>query len=341
MKVYIAGVEHGEEMHLQGEAIKPAFAKLLTEAKSMKIYLADTGTYFNRLHGAPMKKALMDGLKERNNMKVALAGGITGNLFPLFTQWLEEDCDIEKALEKYSKGDEDFKRFIDPMRFHSKVSVLESFYYINPKSEAIIERYEDVLLDSGAFTLFTSGEKADWDAYVERYADFINRHHIKNFFELDIDKLVGREKVIEMTKRLEKLTNRQPIPVWHKFRGMKDFEQMCDQYPYVAIGGIVSGEIRRQEYPQLTHFIKMAHDKGCKIHGLGFTKIPLLKYLHWDSVDSTAWLSGNKFGFVYEFRNGDLVKHNPPKGKGVQGDKVAVHNYLEWVKFQQYAKTNL
>ena len=308
MKVYLAGTEHGCDSYLQGEPIKPFLARAL---------------------------------KERKEMKIALAGGISGNLFPLFTRWLEEDEDVEKALMAYGKGDESFKQYIDPMKFHSQVSVLESFYYINPKSEAIIERYDDILLDSGAFTLFTSGEKTDWDDYVTRYADFINRHKIKNFFELDIDKLVGREKVVEMTKRLERLTGRKPIPVWHKFRGMADFEKMCDEYPYVAIGGIVSGEIKRQEYPALAHFIKIAHDKGAKIHGLGFTKIPLLKQLHWDSVDSTAWLSGNRFGFLYEYRNGNLIKHKPPKGKGVYGEKVAVHNYLEWVKFQQWAKTNL
>lgn len=306
MKVYLAGTEHGCD-------------KYLHEKKTIAPFLA---------------KGIVD-------MKIALAGGISGNLFPLFTKWLDEDKNIEKALAFYMNGDEDYIKYVEPMKFHSQVSVLESFYYINPKSEAVIEQYDDILLDSGAFTLFTSGKKADWDEYVDRYADFINRHHIKHFFELDIDKLVGREKVKQLTKRLEFLTNQQPIPVWHKFRGYEEFETMCDQYKYVAIGGIVSGEIKRQEYKHLAHFIGVAHDKGCKIHGLGFTKIPLLKYLHWDSVDSTAWLSGNRFGFVYQYRNGDMLKHKPPKGKGVQGNKVAVNNYLEWVKFQKWAEHNL
>lgn len=307
MKIYLAGVEHGSDMYLQGEPAKPFLAQMLKETK----------------------------------MKVALAGGITGNLFPLFTRWLDEQGDIEKAIEAFSNGDESYKQYIDPMRFHSQVSVLESFYYINPRSEAVIERYEDILLDSGAFTLFTSGETANWDEYLERYANFINKHKIRHFFELDIDKLVGREKVIEMTKRLEQMTNQKPIPVWHKFRGMAEFEKMCDEYPYVAIGGIVSGEIKRQEYPALSHFIKIAHDKGAKIHGLGFTKIPLLKYLHWDSVDSTAWLSGNRFGAIYHFENGVMSKVRPPAGKGVDGKRTAVHNYLEWVKFQKWAEDNL
>lgn len=33
MKVYIAGVEHGSDMYLQGEAIKPTFAKIYREER--------------------------------------------------------------------------------------------------------------------------------------------------------------------------------------------------------------------------------------------------------------------------------------------------------------------
>ena len=81
---------------------------------------------------------------------------------------------------------------------------LESFYYITKKDEPLIHKYKGFLLDSGAFTFMSNSKsRTDWDEYVERYADFINRHDIKHFFELDIDVLVGINEVERLIK-LEK-----------------------------------------------------------------------------------------------------------------------------------------
>ena len=71
------------------------------------------------------------------------------------------------------------------------VYVLESFYYANQKTEQYLPLFKDFLLDSGAFTFFSSGRNVNWDDYVDRYAAFIIKNNVKKFFELDIDKLVG------------------------------------------------------------------------------------------------------------------------------------------------------
>ncbi len=117
---------------------------------------------------------------------------------------------------------------------------------------------------------------------------------------------------------------------------------MCEDYDYVAIGGIVSGEIKKQDYRYFTWFIQQAHQRGAKIHGLGFTNLRGIEKYHFDSVDSTAWTCGNRFGLVYKFNGRTMVSADVPAGKRI-GDArgLAIHNFNEWVKFQRYAEKYL
>lgn len=90
---------------------------------------------------------------------------------------------------------------------------LHSFYYCDKWVEnVLIPRSKKFLLDSGAFTFFSKGGCADWEKYIKRYASFINRNNIELFFELDIDKLVGYEKVLFYRKKLEDMTGKPVIP---------------------------------------------------------------------------------------------------------------------------------
>lgn len=221
--------------------------------------------------------------------------------------------------------------------------ILESFYYADADTERLLPLFGDFLLDSGAFTFMQDNKThLDWDAYIEQYANFIVRNNIQKYFELDIDSVVGYEKVKEYRKKLEFLTGRQCIPVWHKSRGINEWIAMCDEYNYVAIGGIVSKEIKPEQYKAFPMMIAEAHKRGAKVHGLGFTNLTLLSQIHFDSVDSTAWTTGNRFGFIYHFDGKTMKKIDCPKGKRL-GDprKVALINYTEWIKFQRYAEINL
>lgn len=228
------------------------------------------------------------------------------------------------------------------------INILESYYYAanNCNFERLYKRRRKFLLDSGAFTFMQKNRvNVNWDTYVEQYADFINKHDIDLFFELDIDGIIGIDNVEKYRDRLEVLTGKKSIPVWHGNRGKQYFIDMCKTYPYVAIGGLVgAGDFtsRRKIEEVFTWFINTAHQHSCKIHGLGYTKIPGLKKYKFDSVDSTAWLYGNISGFLYKFntREGtmDKVKKN---GCKVKSEEVAWHNFHEWIKFSKYAEIYL
>lgn len=224
----------------------------------------------------------------------------------------------------------------------SKPYILESFYYTDADTERLLPYFGDFLLDSGAFTFLSNQKKQlDWNDYIERYCHFVVKNKVSSFFELDIDSIVGYEKVKEIRKTIEKKTGRQTIPVWHKSRGKDEFIRMCDEYPRVAIGGIVTKEITREQYKYFPWFLEQAHQRGCKVHGLGFTSLDGVVKYKFDSVDSTAWTTGNRFGFVYKFNGTTMIKIDVPNGKRLNGKLAAVNNFAEWIKFQQYADENL
>lgn len=225
-----------------------------------------------------------------------------------------------------------------------KPLILESFYYCDNKTERLLPYYGDFLLDSGAFTFMMNSKKTNvnWDEYIEKYADFIKRNKVEKFFELDIDSIVGYEKVLEYRKKLEQLTGRQSIPVWHSNRGIQDFINACQNYPYVALGGIVGKEWSSRAEKYIPWFIKTAHTNGAKIHGLGYTRLTKLKKYHFDSVDSTSWTTGNRFGHAWRFDGTTMEKVDVPPGKRIKDSRgLALNNYTEWIKFQKYADTHL
>lgn len=284
-------------------------------------------------------------------MIVYLAGGVTGNLISLWKNMLKlylagtysRPFVIEEAMKLYLAGIQGkAKDFV--IINNSKPYILESYFYIKEQNEWILKMrpyFKDFLLDSGAFT-YLNGAKANinWDKYIEEYAEFINKHNIQYFIELDIDSVVGIKEVERLRYKLENLTGKQSIPVWHKSRGLEYWKKMTSEYKYVAIGGIVTKEIKRSEYNLFIPLLKIARENRCKVHGLGFTNMEGLKKYKFYSVDSTAWLYGNRGGFIYKFNGQGLDKINI-KNMRLKPKEAAIHNFNEWLKFSIYAEQNL
>ena len=297
-------------------------------------------------------------------MKIFLAGGISGNLREFWQRVMKiylagprSRGEVMDAMKVYIAGDNNKKKILREQLYGCDfftgennlkgINILESFYYLRKNEEfmTLVKHFGSFLLDSGAFTFMSGSHKGgiNWDEYVEEYAAFINRWNVQLFFELDIDSVVGLTEVERLREKLEALTGKKPIPVWHRNRGKEYFIKMCENYPYVALGGIVTKEIDRKKYETaFPWFIKTAHDHKCKIHGLGYTTVANLKKYHFDSVDSTAWLYGNRGGYLYKFnpRTG-LLEQLDKEGCRLKSREGAVNNFNEWVKFGKYAEIYL
>ena len=223
------------------------------------------------------------------------------------------------------------------------VKILESFFYARKNShfKRLAKTATKLILDSGAFTFLKNNSNIDWDYYLHEYANFIVEHDIELFFELDIDPLVGLNKVEKYTQMLEDITHKKPIPVWHKSRGKEYYIEMTKNFPYIALGGIALKEIPRKQFELLfPWFIATAHKNRCKLHGLGYTGD--LKKYKFDSVDSSAWTHGNRGGYVYYF-NPLIGKMEQIKKKNsrVKSFETAYNNFIEWQKYSKYAEIYL
>jgi len=215
--------------------------------------------------------------------------------------------------------------------------VLESFYYVADWHVKMMRRWKGFLLDSGAFSFMTgTAGKTDFEDYTRRYAEFVGKHDIEYFFELDIDAVVGLAEVERLRGILERETGRRCIPVWHKSRGKQYFLDMCKEYAYVAIGGLVVKDIRPEEYVYLKWFTAQARKRGVRVHGLGFTGKDAETYGFY-SVDSTSWLSGARFGHLYRFDGRRIVEVKKSNTLRLadyrKGDR---HNISQWILYQKF-----
>lgn len=222
--------------------------------------------------------------------------------------------------------------------------MLESFFYLEdwlfqmPSFDV-----NNFLLDSGAFTFISqkTRTKTNWDDYVERYAEIINRRGIRYFFELDIDALVGLAEVERLREKLERLTGRKSIPVWHKSRGKQYWLDLIETYDYVAIGGIALGTIKKNEHKFFSWFLRTARERKAKVHGLGFTNLEGLTKYPFYSVDSTSWI-GSRYGKMFVFNGATLKAVNKPANSRMTDYRRCDKQSLAaWIKFQHYAETNL
>ncbi|ETR72941.1 MAG: hypothetical protein OMM_01327 [Candidatus Magnetoglobus multicellularis str. Araruama] len=258
-------------------------------------------------------------------MKVYLAA-----YFTTMGGYYEKYCDSTKGVEK---------------RHLSDVYLLSSYHELcnNSYDEKVI-RGDKHIFDSGAFSAMVGTiQNVDWDKYVEGYINFINKYKIKLFFELDIDSLVGLERVEKIRKKIEKDTNIQSIPVWHKARGKDKWREICDSHDYCAIGGIVTREIKPSEYNIIIGWcLKEADKRNCKVHGLGFTRSVLFNRFPFYSVDSSTWTNGGRYANLYKFdRANGLILYEVIKKKGYRVNKrkyLDVYNFHQWIDFQRYAE---
>lgn len=228
------------------------------------------------------------------------------------------------------------------------IDLLSSFWEHKGGKYGKYVTQEKHILDSGAFSAINDKtgkyKNFDWDSYVKKYIQFIKDTNQKLFFELDIDCVVGLQKVEYYRKQIEDAIGKAPIVCWHQSRGAEYWIKCCEEYDYVALGVTMASPTGRRirTNPEILNwFINHAHKNNAKIHGLGFTSIPWLEKLNFDSADSTTWLSA-QYGEVCFF-NGTTIEKKRKKNFRLIGKTSDYHvcNFNQWVKFQKYAKENL
>jgi len=147
----------------------------------------------------------------------------------------------------------------------------------------------EILLDSGAFSVWKSGKRIDIDDYVR----YIKKHGITQYFNLDVitDDPEQKEAAIAATndnqKYLESL-GLNPIPVFHYGEPLALLDRMISHgYNIIGLGGSVGLGVKKRS----AWFSEVyARHPGIRFHGLGVTAGALLDSYQFYSVDSISWL---------------------------------------------------
>ena len=177
--------------------------------------------------------------------------------------------------------------------------MLLSFHYFRTHDlDALVEALKvdgtppDIFADSGAFSAWTQNVTVT----VDEYADWLHkwRHHLTVYANLDaIDDPVATEA----NQRALESNGLLPLPVWHIRSDRKHFEALCEEYRYIAVGGMVGTQWKRL-MPKLTWAVRHARSTGTVLHALGLTSRGPLGTLPFYSVDSSSWGGGYRYGQV-------------------------------------------
>lgn len=227
----------------------------------------------------------------------------------------------------------------------TKLYGLFSYHYCNKDTANLLELYpfKEFILDSGIFTYLNGLDSlnVDWDEYVFNYAKFVRQNQIKNYVEVDVDKIVGYPEVKRLRESLEKQVGWKTMPVWHINRGYDDWLQSVRDYDYVCFGAFITDNLPENKYTSIIRFIQDAKKQDCKVHGLGITAHKWLKILKFDSIDSSSWSAGQRYGHIDFFDKGEIkTRHKQAGEKMIETKQVISHNVNEWIKYAHYLDNN-
>lgn len=220
--------------------------------------------------------------------------------------------------------------------------VLQSFAYNFEGVEKYYPYCKSLMLDSGAFTVMNSKSRmSNFEPmkYCKAYAEHIKKNNIDTFIELDIESVYGFDVYRDCLHQLEDITGKEPIYVFHKWRGLDYFEELVRQKKYIALGDVSVGGGSRKLYKYFPWFLNKAHENNCKVHGLAFTSIPDLRVMPFDSVDSSRWLSGGRYARVSRFDGHNLNIYDCTRDdekRLMHNSIVKRHDFTEWKKLSSY-----
>lgn len=188
-------------------------------------------------------------------------------------------------------------------------------YYENEIIPRILANKGIFMTDSGGFSFITGNIKPEyyteefWLPYLNRYVQWLTDNH-KNIYvaaNLDLDRFLGREKIVEWNEKyfkpLEKymqvvyVAHRDWDNVYSDYHGLKRLKEYCSMYAYVGVNKNYADNYER--------VAAIAQTTKTRVHGFAWTSIPRLLSKPMFSVDSTSWLSGVRYGssYVYDGAN--------------------------------------
>lgn len=175
---------------------------------------------------------------------------------------------------------------VEQLPLSSAPALLISYAYLDPFLKLQDKyAYRDWVMDSGAFSAFTSGKVIVLQDYIDICHRLIEADStLVEVFALDVigDWKGSMANAEEMWRQ-----GVEAIPCFHYGEPWDVLKQLCATYPKVAIGGCV-GKRDKDEFASQC----FARVWPKKLHGFGFGSEKSILLNPWHSVDATNWETG-------------------------------------------------
>lgn len=161
-----------------------------------------------------------------------------------------------------------------------------------------------VIIDSGAFTAWSTGKTINPKDYAEWALDFDKRwrHKMASLHFMNLDVIGDQDGTWKNQAILESL-GMNPLPIITYGVNLSHLDRALQHYEYIALGGLVPWSRQRKKLESwldacFSRVMKYKKETGImrKIHLLGITTDWVLKRYPCFSSDSSSWVSCLRFG---------------------------------------------
>jgi len=139
---------------------------------------------------------------------------------------------------------------------------------------------------------FSYVQNDEYKKYRKSYIDFLckNKEGITTYSNMDV---INNAELTWENQKIMEDAGLNPIPVFHLGCDEKWLKFYINNYPYIALGGLIPNPTTTLR-PILSRLFKeyILDDSGkpkVKVHGFACTAIPLMLEFPWYSVDSSSW----------------------------------------------------
>lgn len=196
--------------------------------------------------------------------------------------------------------------------------------FANPQDvEIAFKTCNKVILDNGAFSMWTKGKKTDWNKYYK----WVEKHSNRDFYFIP-DVIDGSEE--ENDALLKDNPFSDGVPIWHIAESFQRLERLSSDYDFIAFGS--SGEYSELGTEKWHNRMNEAMKIVCNKNGEPQVKIHMLRCLN------------PKIFTKYPFYSGDstnLARNHHRDGWKQIITRIDKYNSPSQYKFTKYKQESL
>lgn len=147
-----------------------------------------------------------------------------------------------------------------------------------------------IFADSGAYSAASQGAEVD----IREYGQWLTKWSSILTVKSNLDVIGNPEQSMKNQRQLEAMGHKV-LPVFHVGSPFTELEKLCEEYPYVALGGMVPYSTANLG-SWLVKCFRVAAKYDTVFHGFGMTRREYLNDFAFYSVDSSAWGASFMFG---------------------------------------------